>query len=412
MSNTGKIIKVNQQVIDAYTDPDPKYFLLKESEAIALLSQIPYFEWSTRWENLTYTKKELLDFTASIADQLMNPQEDVVPCDDCIDNNQTIIDLVTDTATNTVDTATNTTDIQNIETNPSSGNTYVIPAQADETQSLCDLTGYIVDKLGLYIAAVDTYILEPTVTSAVELALDGDYFNAFGQLVTILDNAINGAGTALYADWLTVKDDIHEILYCQNELDKPAFALLVRASSLTRKDDIADHIDSISLTSWTSWLQAGVYNSGVNCASFICGSWINFLDFNVAQYEAIVSLGIWTGAYIKSKNTAPADALLQVYVDFSTTALVNRIVMEYEYIGGNPDYIRNAILYDVGFSSIDTINLATGIGLHTLDWSSGSWGAVHRLLINMQSPDDTREFRVHSIKFYGTGTNPNYGVNL
>lgn len=73
MSNNGKILKVNQAIIDTYDSEATLLYPLKESEAIALLAFVEYFNWRTRWDNLTMTDEELFAFTASVADALMNP---------------------------------------------------------------------------------------------------------------------------------------------------------------------------------------------------------------------------------------------------------------------------------------------------------------------------------------------------
>ena len=75
MSN-GKILYFDQATIDNSDSETIRFYPLKESEAIALLSQVEYMVWSKRWKNLTMTQEELEAFAGSVADNLMNPMEE------------------------------------------------------------------------------------------------------------------------------------------------------------------------------------------------------------------------------------------------------------------------------------------------------------------------------------------------
>jgi len=331
MSNTGKIIKIDQQVIDAYTDPAQKYFLLKESEAIALLSQIPYFEWSTRWKNLTYTKKELLDFTASIADQLMNPQESaIMNCDDvedCLDISPTIAIIEGDIITNTVSTTNNTTNITNITNNPPDGNLYIPPVPIALSADACQISGHLADEIGNYIAQVDTYATEPTVIDALNSAVSGNFNYAFNELATILDTAINGAGTPLFTDYSSQEALVHEELYCSNNFDKQTIASWCIAN-LTRGQEIADMINSVSLATWEQWLSVGEYATGYSCVGYCPPTtWTqNFDLINSNAYLNILSAGVWNNGIGIQPTASGGD--YSIIVEILLPGGVNRTITE------------------------------------------------------------------------------------
>ena len=74
MSN-GKILYIDQTLVDSCNSVDTLLYPLKESEAQVLLSQVEYIAWRKRWKNLTYSDDEINELYATITDNLMNPQE-------------------------------------------------------------------------------------------------------------------------------------------------------------------------------------------------------------------------------------------------------------------------------------------------------------------------------------------------
>lgn len=75
MSNSGKIIYLDEPTFQTFNQVDTMLFPLKESEAQMLLALAPFIGWQTRWTNLNMTQKDLDELVASISDGLMNPQE-------------------------------------------------------------------------------------------------------------------------------------------------------------------------------------------------------------------------------------------------------------------------------------------------------------------------------------------------
>lgn len=76
MSN-GKILYIDQTLVDSCNSVDTLLYPLKESEAQVLLSQVEYIAWRKRWKNLTYSDDEINELYATITDNLMNPQESI-----------------------------------------------------------------------------------------------------------------------------------------------------------------------------------------------------------------------------------------------------------------------------------------------------------------------------------------------
>ena len=99
MSNNGKIILLDEAVLNTFDDTTDRYYLLTDREATMLLSQVDFFSWQTRWVNLTKTEQELQFITSEIADKLMNGVDNVpIDCDEveaCIQTSLTIAGMQT-----------------------------------------------------------------------------------------------------------------------------------------------------------------------------------------------------------------------------------------------------------------------------------------------------------------------------
>lgn len=70
-----KAIRIDQEVIDLYSDTEEKLYKLTDRQAALLLGQTDYIAWEKRWINLTLSSEQIFQLKSDIDYRLMNPEE-------------------------------------------------------------------------------------------------------------------------------------------------------------------------------------------------------------------------------------------------------------------------------------------------------------------------------------------------
>lgn len=195
----------------------------------------------------------------------------------------------------------NQDDISDIQDNPADGNTYEPPTPEDQSDELCQITGHLASKIGDYIAQIDTYSDEPTLLDALNSAMNGDGYYAVTELIEALNNFFVGGADPLFSDYQSQQSDVHEWLYCENNLSKDELAIFA-VENLTRGQEISDMLNSIALSTWEQWQVLGQHATGYDCSSFACGEWCYRFDASTGWSPFTIAYGTSSGRGIDNAH--------------------------------------------------------------------------------------------------------------
>ncbi len=283
----------------------------------------------------------------------------------------------------------NSNDIQEINNFPPDGNTYDPPAPIGGSDELCQLTGHMASKIGDFIAQIDTYATESTLMDALEAALAGDGYYAVTELIAALNNFFVGGADPLFSDYQTVQDAVHEWLYCENNLSKDDLATYVEAE-LARGDEIADMLNSLSLSTWQQWQVLGEFATGYDCSSFVCGAWCYRFDVSTGFGPFTTVYGNPTGRGIENAHWAVGNNTFsgwQLTLNPNNVAGLTHVRVQAHYIDVGIE--NTTILYMI-------IPTGTGTGGYT-DIKPGGW---HGVPVSVDVTQDCTDWS--DILIYGT----------
>lgn len=324
-----------------------------------------------------------------------------------------------DIADNDTTSSDNENDIQDLQDSPS-GNVYEPITPVAQTDIACQVSGYLVAKIGEYIAELDSYSSQPTLISALEAIVLGAFSHDFSPLVQVIDDLINGVILPLFTDYQVQETLVHEQIYCNNDFDKDSLASWSIAN-LTRGQDISDMISCISFSAWQEWRYLGEYASGYDCSS-LCPpeTWCHRFDFSIdaqgwnIQFGTIQAGGLRNETHAEGNGFA-SDSALDLVLLPNTTAI--RVFSRWITTAFNTSSWVNVISSQGGDGSNPLIETHSGgwvgdgqVRDVTID-CSGWVGAYTRLQSGKNSNGSisgSPEGYIEFIELSGTGVNP-YG---
>lgn len=359
MSNNGKIIVIDQALIDTYDATTEKMYLLKESEAIVLLSLAQFIGWRTRWTNLTLTQAQLNELEGAISDALMTPYEVLImDCNDveaCLPTLPTIIQMQSNTSANTSAIATNTanitnneTSIQNLISSPLNGNVFPELPNSANPDLLCNACYRVASNLSQLIA--DTVTDAQTITVQEFLSAlfsiggwQGELLNIFWDLI-ISNYAID---PNLAANCASAIPTIQKHLYC-SELDLTLAKIEIENDATLSAQVIASYIgaiNSVTADKIAQWVFIGTTETGADCTGANCGC--TTLRFYPNDPEITILSGLVSGSvWINNGEVVPDTARikLRVALDGCTYSRV-QVKVRAVHLGGDDSGARNVLHY-------------------------------------------------------------------
>lgn len=196
--------------------------------------------------------------------KMLKGESCVIDCgevDDCLETSEIISVLETDTAANTTKSTNNEESLENLFDNPQDGNLYNPVIPGGQSDSACQMAGYIADKLETFITEVDTYGTEPDVLTALFAALNGEYFYSLDILTSVITNFVIGGALPLAPVYTSQKQEILDYMYCEDDFTKDGVASFAIAN-LTRGQEIGDEINCVALSVWQQWQTLGEHATG------------------------------------------------------------------------------------------------------------------------------------------------------
>lgn len=294
--------------------------------------------------------------TIETARQTLGACDLPIDCDEvenCIVVSPTIVNIDASVELNETNIINNTTDIQEIEENPPDGNTYDPPSPVEGSDEACQIAGHLASRIGDYIAQIDTYSTEPTLMDALSAAMSGQFNYAVDDLITAFGNFFTGGALPLFSDYQSQQSDVHEEIYCSNDLSKDNLASW-SVGNLNRGQEISDMLNSIALATWQQWQVLGQHATGYDCSSFPCGGWCYNFDFTqgIQGWSTLAELGRDFGIYNGSAWVSEWgfvgvwDERLYIHWPFDNQTDCNRVEVELTVTGilGSAPDITVAVL--------------------------------------------------------------------
>lgn len=301
MSNNGKMIIIDEAIIDKYDSEAGKFFLLKESEAITLVSLCQFIGWRTRWANLTKTQQQLNELEAQITDALLTPIESLImDCNDvenCLPTAPTIVSMETDITTNTTIINGNTDAIMELNESPPDSNIYPEPPTIETApDKLCGasyrLTNKLIEIIGDTITDAQTITREEFLESFFTLGgWQGELLNQFWDYIA--------SNYLIYPNLLTEcqdeADTIAEFFYC-NALDKTAVLSAIDTDTNMLPQVIASFykaLDSMTEQQMKQQIFIGTNDLTQDCTAFCPTEILAVFDF-AGDYTPVGSETVYT----------------------------------------------------------------------------------------------------------------------
>jgi hypothetical protein len=220
---------------------------LSQRQIAAILSQIGYLGWRTRWRDLpiNVTNDNLDTFKADIVARLMEAcPVDCEEIEPCIETSTTITNItnnVTNIEGDITNIETNITniegDITNIETNINNDVPAPPSIPADEYDELCASAVYIATKLSDIWHEIVTDAQTLTLQEFIEeLFAQGDSGGrSIGALEQLWDYIVSNSNPNLVAEGETAFGEIVRYLYC-DELDRETVDMDIDGSATITAD--------------------------------------------------------------------------------------------------------------------------------------------------------------------------------
>lgn len=420
-----KAIQVDWPTLQNFSDDveDYAYYKLTPRQAAFCQAWLDFGNWESRWVNLGESMDGIQAFVALTSLNLMIENSIMIDCEEveeCLVVSPIIINLNDETTINTTNITTNTTEITNNWDTPQDGNFYDTPSPAPQTDEACQISGYVANRIGDYIAQIDTYSTEPSLLDALDTALDGQFHYAVDELVTALNNFFVGGALPLFPVYDDQVLDVQTQMYCENDFSKDNLAVWA-VGNLTRGQEISDMLNSVSLATWERWQQLGQYETIYDCTD-MCEPAEWCYEFNAATGWAgwniiqgdVVARGIDT----EYASGTHEYMYVQAILDLTGITNIDVVLMDAYYIEYNIKYssLFFGIQPDGGGTGqyTDTRIGYYGTDLprsHEVDCSD--WQGVKITIqagnTDVPLPPATMGY-VISVRFHGTGVNP-FGVD-
>jgi len=422
-----KAIQVDWDTLQGFSndDLDLAYYKLTPRQAAFCQAWLSFGNWESRWVNLGEPMDEIEKFVSQTELNLMEENSIVIDCDeveDCIEVSPTVTNNTTNITNNTTDITNNTTEITNNYNEPQDGNFYDVPTPASESDAACQISGYVANQLGDFIAQIDTYSEEPSLLDALQTALDGQYYYAVEELTTALNNFFVGGADPLFPDYDAQVLDVQTQMYCENDFSKDNLATWC-AANLTRGDEISDMLNSVSLATWERWQQIGQYETIYDCTS-MCDppAWCHRFEFTVGLDGWSITYGTQGANGIENEDYSTGGNYFSgswIYLDFLGKNNIDTIRV-------SASYVETAIINSVAFLWIKQLNDdLTGQHLEVRGAGYNGDGQTRDITIDVSAWDGAKveinpaakagspypppaEAYIIFVELAGTGTNP-YG---
>ncbi len=372
------------------------------------------YNWEDSYDTGSDTAYVWRDIIEAAAGQVQIGENCMLDCEDvedCLETSTIITTIEADIVINEGDIVTNTTNITEIVTNPPDGNVYP-DAPTIETDPACGAAFYIVAAIRAFILDAEgwngTYTDETDTLENIIDVFAWQWSWLYDLLAYLFDPS---PPASVLTDYDAQQDDMRQQLYCTS-FDKPLFVTYVR--TLTNGNAIADFIDCIALSTWSSWHAVGQSDLTQDCED-LCPpeGWGNDFDFTIEAYE-------WVqrdpndgehiaGNYWQSQQDIYTSLTIDLWLPSPVT--ITRVRVEYDQVIGWGSNHNKTVLTNGIPETVETFEYQNFQGAGVQD-DSGEWGAIEKVSVVIRDVDETLLFRCARVTIYGEGINPELGVDI